>query len=143
MNIRINFSDVFARVDMLTAYEGAKNTADPTAYNRVWATSGAAELLLPFFIECTSELFDNIKDFGTYSTANNNVTFDLTLPTRLQNKYLNNNVLTALFTDYYVYYLLSKWYLIAQKDIAKTYSEIAQGKLQHIIQTLYFKQQPE
>lgn len=145
--LTVNKEDVMQEVDKTASYTGKKiDEATPpadgqeTAYDRIRTTAATEELLKRFWDEAASIATSKMMRFLTSVENDTAYTAQLSLTERWDDALLPG-MNKSLFS-YFVSFILSRWYKIANKAEAETYMADANDLLEDVMRKLYFRSSP-
>lgn len=141
--------DVYNEVAKMTSYTGAKMEEDPSAYERIFTTDSDRLMLERYWIEACDLVTDTLKEYvvevndhhtGHGIELDNNYIVSLSLSSAWDESREGN--LGSTIFSFFVYYILSKWYALANKTEAAAYATEAQGRLLDVMKVIYHRQKP-
>lgn len=149
LNITINKAYVFDAVDETTAYIGAKSTEEG-AYNRIFTTDADRTLLENYWSEACSMVTASVKSYIKHVSDNEvshsvslEKNYEVTLSlSELFDNSLENSIKSSLFHSF-VYFIVSKWCIVASPQSAESYALEATKMLNDAVQNLCHRKRPE
>lgn len=151
IEITINKQQVYNEVQRLSEYVGAKNTEDKTAYDRVRAVDEDRTLFENYWSEACSKTMDATKEFLTSASGNTpvaspatslgtNFVMELTMPSNYDTAL--TEAATNSLANYFVNYILSRWFVITSKGESQMYGLQADIHLKDVIKKIYYRTKP-
>lgn len=150
--ITIKQSEVYDEVDKSSGYSGAKSTEDDAekAYERISVTTADHAQLDRYWQEacsiatgCMQQFIDSVTTSWKESSGDASTGYQATLglPSCYDTQ-LNGAVQASLFS-FFVNYILSKWYMAANKQDVEAYSTEAAAMLASVRAKIYYRKRPE
>ena len=149
VTITINKLNVYDEVAKTSGYTGEMKQGDETAYERIFATDDDRLMLERFWLEACAMVTDQLKPFVTQVSTlqesqsvdlSANYTVSLALSTSFESK-LSNSIRTSLY-DFFVSYIVSKWFRITNREEAESYAVDSAAMLESAMRKVYFKRKP-
>lgn len=131
--IKISHDSITNRVDIQTAYISAKlMEADPDAYSRISTAATDSVFLVPAMEVARTNILAATRRYATSinAVAGDNTEYEiirLYTPGNFDTTQLSG--LTNALQKYYVSYVLYKWLLVTQPNIAEIYGKEAEQQL--------------
>ena len=145
--LTVNKEAVMQEVDKATSYTGKKiDEATPpaegqeTAYDRVRTTAATKEILTRFWDEAASMATVRMMRYISSVTKDTAYTAQLSLTERWDEALLPD-MNKSLFS-YFVSFILSRWFKVANKAEAETYMADATAMLDNVMRGIYFRSAP-
>ncbi len=145
----VNKANVYTEVAKTTSYSGAKAAADGSLYEQIFTTDEDRLMLERFWNEAANAANNLFKPFLVSSSSTTqshgvNLAGNYVVQLELSKSYdtaLNNSVQSSLFS-YFVNYIVSQWYIFANKEDAKSFSLEAAAMIEDVRAKIYFRKKP-
>ena len=142
---------VYEEVDKTTSYTGVKideatvpsqkdEAEAVSAYKRIRASEHDQAMLDRFFTEAANMATNRMKDFVKSIVLTNGYSVTLNMSNRWDSS-LQPSMQESLFS-YFVSFILSRWFKMANKEEAETYMADATAMLDHVMRKIYFRSKP-
>lgn len=151
VTLTVNKAYVYDEVAKTTAYAGAKMMVeDTTAYERIFTTDEDRLLLERFWNETCNVATNRLKPFITSIDSQPvshgiDLSRDYNAKLELSSSYdeaLTEAINTSLF-NFFVAMIVSKWFIVANKNEAESYATGAAGIMEDIMRKIYYKKKPQ
>ena len=137
----LEFSEIIENVGMNSAYVGDRFVGDEGAYARISTTSGDAEMMKAHWMDCRSAVTSVLKPFITSIIWNEtDCSISCEFPDRVPQESVDS--IEQLLSSFVVSYMLSKWYVITNKEGAEAEALVAKGYLEGIREAAYSRERP-
>ncbi len=152
IRLKVNKGAVYTDVEKLTSYTGSKMEKGGVegAYDRIRTTDSANEMLERFWAEACTLATGSLKHYimcdDGYHPPTHGVELSdcyeakLLLPDNF-NKHLEKSIESSLHS-YFVEFICSEWFLIANKEEAGVYAGNAQQLMKDILNKLHSRIRP-
>ena len=145
----INKANVYTEVAKTTSYSGVKASADGSLYEQIFTTDEDRLLLERFWNEAANAATNLFKPFlvsvsSTTQSHGVNLAANYVLQVELSKGYdsaLDNSVQSSLFS-YFVNYIVSQWYVFANKDEAAKFAQEAVTMIDDVRTKIYYRKKP-
>ena len=145
----VNKANVYTEVAKTTSYSGVKAAADGSLYEQIFTTDEDRLLLERFWNEAANAATNLFKPYlvSVSSTAQShgvNLAGNYTVNLELSKGYdtaLNDSVQSSLFS-YFVNYIVSQWFVFANKEEAKKFAEEAVTMIDDVRTKIYYRKKP-
>lgn len=141
VTLTVEKDKVYAEIAKTTSYTGQKMVGDETAYQRIFTTDEDKDMLSRFWNEACSGATDLLKPFINTIDVTSDYCVTLDLSCRYDNT-LTGSVQTSLFS-YFVYFILSRWYKMANKGEYESYAVDAASMLEDVMHKIYHRTKPQ
>lgn len=150
-NVELNVGklNVYDEVAKVTSYEGAKAAEDGSAYERVFTTDQDRMLLESYWLDACEAVNDQVKNYLSSVEAQPishcveleaNYKATLSMPEGYDEN-LSNSINNTLFS-YFVNYIISRWFGVADKENAGQYANQAIGAIDDVMKKLNHRKRP-
>lgn len=150
ITLTVRKRQVYTEVAKTSSYTGAKLTDDELAYDRIFTTDADYQMLERFWIEACNGATERLKPFLLSVSSNiidptaSNTTSDYIANLRVSQSFdtaLLSSTETSLY-DYFVNFILSRWYKFTMKSEVDSYAADAMAALEDVLRKIYHKKKP-
>lgn len=150
IKLTVNKVSVYDEVAKTTSYTGAKMQDDEKAYDRIFTTDDDRMMLERFWNEASNAATEQFKPFlisvsghsdGRAVDLEKNYEVELGLSNSFDAA-LKDSIETSLWS-FFVSYITSRWFKIANKKEAGEYGNDADGMLDDVMRKIYYKKKPQ
>lgn len=149
IELQVSKSKVYAEVDKTASYVGHKMISEDDAYSRIMTVDEDRQMLERFWVETCDAATDALRHHllqtdqqEHHHGADMSQDYDILLEMPLGfNDALVPSMENNLFS-YFVGSILSKWFIITNKEEAESYATMATGLLNGIVQMTYQRRRP-
>lgn len=149
IQLTVSKSNVFNEVAKTTAYVGKKMPGEENVYERISTTDADREMLERFWNEAaataSAALRHDLANTGTLPVEHGvDLSRDYSIALGLAvgfNDALVDTMQATLYS-YFVNSILSKWFMIANKEEAASYATAAAGMLDDVVRMTYQRRRP-
>lgn len=132
---------IYEDVARTTGYAGAKMVGDNDAYERMFTTEADREMLERFWTEACNGVTELLKPFITrLSEENGKYDVQLELSTMFDAQ-LKESIEKSM-RSYMVLGIVSKWFVLTDKQEAESYGAQAMAMLADMKRKLYYRRKP-
>lgn len=150
VKLKICKRDVYEEVAKTTAYTGAKKVEDEASYDRIFATDADRLMLERFWRESCNAVTDQLKEFITDVRSQPSISTMVDLDCNYEIKLSLSDLFDVTLTDsinsslfsFFVESIISKWYLITNKEEAEAAATNAVGMLGDAVHKIYNRKKP-
>lgn len=147
IEITVSKSKVLTEVAKTTAYVGKKMGDD--AYSRISTTDEDNIMLERFWVEACEMANSGLRHYISYAEPQEmshgaDLTKDYCILLRMPIGYEDALTVTVnnLMFSFFVNSILSKWFMLSNKDESAAYSTAAEGTLSQVVQLTYQRKRP-
>lgn len=138
LTLSVSKDDVLDDVKRLSSYVGAKMAEGVDGYDRIYPVDEDAELLEVYWQESKGIVMSRMKKYVMSESEGNDVwRMDLRVSDRFNDQF--DDSINRSLRLYFLYSILSRWFMVVNKGEAEAYVVMAQGSLEDLLKRVYFK----